>query len=180
MSQGPIYVSSPQRRVATSSSRVTVARQSPPASFAQAAASVPLSVVMSQALSRNSQQQQQVKVSPEPASALKSRSVTNYQGPAAYHSQVEQDVVNSRQPLPLPSASLVKVGPYAGHHLNRHEEASFRGPKSLSSYAINEDPNPHVIRKPTAPVKYTQQVTHRRNLKILPIHLTEQIMLFSR
>jgi hypothetical protein len=75
-----------------------------------------------------------------------------------YHSQLEQDLVNSRHPLPLPTTGPVRVGPYAGLHLNRHEELAFKGPRSLSTYAINDDPNPQLIRKPTAPVKYTQQV----------------------
>jgi hypothetical protein len=128
-SQGPVYVQAASRGAPTrtTASRVTLARQSAPAS--PAASSAPLSV------------------------AVAAQGLT-------YHSQVEQAVVNARQPLALPaSGGLVKAGPFAGHHLNRHEEAAFKGPRALSAYAINEDPTPQVIRKPTAPVKYTQQVT---------------------
>ena len=82
--------------------------------------------------------------------------------PLKYVSQVEQAVVNSQTPLRLPNAGRIQAGQYSGLHLNKDEELVFRGPRPLSQYQINQDTKPEVIRKQSAPVKYTQQVSVRR------------------
>jgi hypothetical protein len=80
----------------------------------------------------------------------------------AYFSATEQAVVNARQPLALPASGRVQAGGFSGAQLNKHEELAFRGPRPLETYPINNDLNPQVIRKQSAPVRYTQQVAVRR------------------
>lgn len=82
--------------------------------------------------------------------------------PTCYRSQVEEAVVNATMSPPCFNATdYVQVGPYSGLQLNKDEEAKFSGPVPVHAYPINQDPNPDVIRKPSCPVKYKQQVATR-------------------
>jgi hypothetical protein len=75
-----------------------------------------------------------------------------------FNSKLEQDLLDCREPLSLPSTGIIRVGNYSGLHLNKHEEANFKGPRCLSSYKVNDDPNPLKMTKPSRPLKFTQQV----------------------
>jgi hypothetical protein len=75
-----------------------------------------------------------------------------------YYSKIEQELFDCRMPLSLSSTGVISVGSYSGLHLNKHEEASFKGPRSLSSYEVYDDPNPLIVRKPSVPLNFTQQV----------------------
>jgi hypothetical protein len=92
------------------------------------------------------------------ASMAKSRSVTTLSSIPSYFSKIEQDLVNATRPLALPTSGSVQAGPYSGNQLNRQEELEFKGPRPIESYQINVDPNPEVIKKQLAPIKYTRQV----------------------
>jgi hypothetical protein len=75
-----------------------------------------------------------------------------------YYSDIEQQVVDAKQPLTFATSGFIKASRFSGLQLNLHEELEFKGPRSLSTYEINDDPSPLVIRKQSAPVNYTQQV----------------------
>lgn len=97
--------------------------------------------------------------------------VNHGQAPAMkYHSQIEDEVINAKYPVSYPNAprEVVQAGPYRGIQLNKHEEKQFRGPRSVSSYQINQDSCPDVIRKQPQNVKYTQEVAVRRLLPPKP------------
>jgi len=79
----------------------------------------------------------------------------------AFHSQTEQAIVNAAQPLPVQEREQVQAGRYHGTYVNKAEVDQFRGPIPVEQYAINDDPNPEVIRKKLASLKYTQEVAVR-------------------
>lgn len=57
---------------------------------------------------------------------------------------------------------IVSVRGLRGVLINKREIENFSGPIPLNEYAINDDPNPRVIRKTLdEPVKGKQQVTIR-------------------
>jgi hypothetical protein len=95
-----------------------------------------------------------------PRSGL-SRSASLSAAPVSYNSNIENAVVGAKLPLALPASAHRQAGQHAGQHLNRDEELSFRGPLPLSKYAINHDASPVLIKKASAPVRYTQQVSVR-------------------
>lgn len=113
------------------------------------------------------------RVTPSRSTGLRSRSATvlsSSQSRAAtaaasaagnQRSQVEQAVVSGKTPLKVSSRDKITAGQYSGIHLNKQEEAQFRGPLPLSRYSFSNDPNPEVIRKPSGTVKYVQQVSTR-------------------
>jgi hypothetical protein len=81
--------------------------------------------------------------------------------PVAYQSQVEQAVINAREPLQVNERQELTAGRYRGIYLNKSEADSFRGPISIDQYRINDDPNPEVIRKRLDKVRYQQEIAVR-------------------
>ena len=75
-----------------------------------------------------------------------------------FNSQIEQAVINARQPIQVNERQEVQAGPYRGIYLNKQEVDQFRGPVSIDQYRINEDSNPEVIRKRLDKLRYKQEV----------------------
>jgi hypothetical protein len=76
-------------------------------------------------------------------------------------SNVEQQVIQARQPLEFNEREQARAGQYQGTLLNRAELQQWRGALPLEQYRINDDPNPEVIRKRLDKVRYTQEVAVR-------------------
>jgi hypothetical protein len=112
------------------------------------------------AASNSEQQKHQQLTRVSRSDTYKTRGTSQYSLPT-FLSRAEQQIVDCKQPIAFPNTpgAFVKAGKHYGLQLNLSEELEFKGPRSLSTYDINDDPSPLVIRKQSAPVSYTQQVT---------------------
>jgi hypothetical protein len=89
-----------------------------------------------------------------------SQEVVSVKPHSGFQSQVEQQLLQAKQPLEhLNSAEIVQAGPFRGTLLNKQEIESWRGgPVPLDQYRLNDDPNPEVVKKRMDKVKYTQEL----------------------
>lgn len=87
----------------------------------------------------------------------------NFSQNSAHHvpSQLEQAVIEAREPIETNETEKITVGPFHGTFLNKREVEQFRGPVPVEQYPINEDHNPEVIHKRLEKVKYKQEVCVR-------------------
>ena len=76
-------------------------------------------------------------------------------------SQIEQAVINARQPIQTNETAQFQAGQFQGTYLNKQEVDQFRGPVPIDQYQINQDPNPEVIRKRLDKLKYRQEIAVR-------------------
>jgi hypothetical protein len=113
------------------------------------------SAALSQAASQAAQSRRSARLTRSQSYAVNSSAAV------AASSNVEQQVIQARQPLQFNEREQVQAGQYRGTLLNRAELAQFRGPIPLEQYRINDDSNPEVIRKRLDKVRYTQEVAVR-------------------
>jgi hypothetical protein len=74
-------------------------------------------------------------------------------------SNLEQQILNSQNPIPINEIEQIEAGGYRGIYANKNEHVNWNGPIPLNQYQFNSDSNPEVIRKkPVEKVQYQQHV----------------------
>lgn len=102
-------------------------------------------------------------LTPKPASVLVN-SVLDSAVPStgALQSKIEQAILNSSEPLPLPESEIIDINGIRGILVNKDEVANWNGPVPITQFKINHDPNPEVVRKPNnQTVEYNQDISVR-------------------
>lgn len=73
--------------------------------------------------------------------------------------EMEKEIIESRNPLPLDENVKINVNGYTGVWSNRLESVNWKGPIPLENYRINNDPDPYVIKKkPESKLTFNQDV----------------------
>ncbi|RNA19278.1 hypothetical protein BpHYR1_021380 [Brachionus plicatilis] len=76
-----------------------------------------------------------------------------------YRTNLEENIILSQNPVACRENGIIKVNDVTGTWINRDESLNWKGVLPLDQYALNNDPNPIVVKKkPLNKIKYTQEI----------------------